>query len=147
MSFDTFEFLWKLDDERIVAAIQHAELQTSGEIRVYVAESEVDDPVAAAEKQFEKMGMTGTRERNGVLIFIAPRSHKFAIVGDTGIHARCGQSFWEDVAAEMRRHLKEDHPTEALVHAITKAGGLLKTHFPRQTNDVNELPDAVQRGA
>jgi uncharacterized membrane protein len=146
VSIDTFEFLWRLDDKRIVTAIQHAELMTSGEIRVYVAESEVDDPVASAQKQFEQMGMTATRERNGVLIFIAPRSHKFAIIGDTGVHARCGQSFWDDIAAEMRRHLKDDRPTDALVHAITKAGELLKVHFPRQADDVNELPDAVQRG-
>jgi uncharacterized membrane protein len=146
VSFDTFEFLWKLDDQRIVTAIAHAELQTSGEIRVYVAESEVDNPVSAAEKQFEQMGMTATRERNGVLIYIAPRSRKFAIIGDTGVHARCGQSFWNDVALEMRRYLKDDRPTDALVHAISKAGELLKAHFPRQADDVNELPDAVQRG-
>jgi uncharacterized membrane protein len=147
VSIQIFEFFWRLDDDRIVAAIRSAELQTSGEIRVYVSESEVDDPVAAAQKQFELMGMTATRERNGVLIFIAPRSHKFAIIGDSAVHERCGQSFWNEVAAEMRRHLVDDRPTDALVHAISKAGELLKAHFPRQADDVNELPDAVQRGS
>ena len=147
MSIETMEFFWRLDDERIVAAIRRAEQMTSGEIRVYVSESEVDDPVSAAQKQFEQMGMTATRQRNGVLIFIAPRSHKFAIIGDTGVHARCGESFWNDIAAEMRRHLVDDRPTDALVHAITKAGALLKEHFPRQPDDVNELPDAVERGS
>jgi len=147
VSIETMEFFWRLDDERIVAAIRRAEQMTSGEIRVYVSESEVDDPVSAAQKQFEQMGMTATRQRNGVLIFIAPRSHKFAIIGDTGVHARCGESFWNDIAAEMRRHLVDDRPTDALVHAITKAGALLKEHFPRQPDDVNELPDAVERGS
>ena len=146
MSIESMEFFWKLDDERITRAIADAETMTSGEIRVYVADSEVDDPVIAAERQFEQMGMTATKERNGVLIFIAPRSHKFAIVGDTGVHAKCGQSFWEDVAAEMRNHLKQDRPTEALVFGIRMAGKLLKEHFPRRHDDVNELPDAVQRG-
>jgi len=147
VSIETMEFFWRLDDERIVAAIRRAEQMTSGEIRVYVSESEVDDPVSAAQKQFEQMGMTATRQRNGVLIFIAPRSHKFAIIGDTGVHARCGESFWNDIAVEMRRHLVDDRPTDALVHAITKAGALLKEHFPRQPDDVNELPDAVERGS
>ena len=146
MSIESLEFFWNLNDSRIVAAIADAERQTSGEIRVYVSESEVDDPVRAAETQFEQMGMTATKDRNGVLIFVAPRSHKFAIVGDSGVHARCGQSFWESVATEMRKYLKTDRPTDALVFGIRMAGQRLKEHFPREDDDVNELPDAVQRG-
>jgi uncharacterized membrane protein len=146
VSIESLEFFWNLDDSRIVEAIGQAERQTSGEIRVYVSDSEVDDPVRAAEIQFEKMGMTATKDRNGVLIYIAPRSHKFAIVGDTGVHARCGQSFWENVATEMRKYLMLDRTTDALVFGIRMAGELLQEHFPRAADDINELPDAVQRG-
>ena len=140
------EFAQKLDDEKLVAAIGDAEQKCSGEIRVYISNSAVEDPVAAAKRHFVKMGMTKTRERNGVLIFVAPRSRNFAIIGDEGIHAKCGQSFWDDVAQAMKGHLAGDNPTEALLHAIGKAASLLAEHFPRQADDKNELPDAIERG-
>ena len=72
------EFLAQLDEARIVAAIAQAEKGTSGEIRVFVSEREVDDVVERAERRFEKLGMTRTALRNGVLLYCAPRSQKFA---------------------------------------------------------------------
>jgi len=90
--------------------------------------------------------MHATAQRNGVLIFVAPRSRNFAIVGDDGVHARCGQSFWTDVADAMARHFALDHPTEAIVLGIRKAGELLSSHFPCRPDDRNELPNEVIRG-
>ena len=143
---ETFAFTWQLDDLQIVEAIRRAETSSSGEIRVYVSDEAVDDPVAAAQVQFQRIGMHATAERNGVLIFVAPRSRNFAIVGDDGVHARCGQSFWTDVAAAMARHFALDHPTEAIVLGIRKAGELLSSHFPCRPGDRNELPNEVIRG-
>ena len=143
---ETFAFTWQLDDLQIVEAIRRAETSSSGEIRVYVSDEAVDDPVAAAQVQFQRIGMHATAERNGVLIFVAPRSRNFAIVGDDGVHARCGQSFWTDVAEAMARHFALDHPTEAIVLGIRKAGELLSSHFPCRPGDRNELPNEVIRG-
>ena len=143
---EIFAFTWQLDDVKIVEAIRRAETSSSGEIRVYVSDDVVDDPVAAAQVQFQRIGMHATAERNGVLIFVAPRSRNFAIVGDDGVHARCGQSFWTDVAEAMARHFALDHPTEAIVLGIRKAGELLCSHFPCRPDDRNELPNEVIRG-
>jgi uncharacterized membrane protein len=133
-----------LDDDRIVEAIREAELRTSGEIRVYIAKENAPDAMKAAIEQFERMGMTQTRERNGVLIFIAPKSKTFAIVGDEGIHQKCGPDFWNAIIEEMRTHFREN-PTNAIVHAIAKAAEHLAKHFPRRADDRNELPDSVER--
>jgi uncharacterized membrane protein len=144
---ETLTFVWSLDDDRIVAAIRAAEDRTSGEIRVYVSDADPVDPVAAAQLRFIEMGMIATADRNGVLIFVAPRSQRFAIIGDTSVHARCGEKFWQEVTAEMARHFAREAPTDAIVRGIEMAGELLSAQFPIRHDDRNELPDKVERGA
>jgi uncharacterized membrane protein len=134
----------KIEHDRVSAAIAAAELRTSGEIRVLVARDAAADPVAAAQAHFKRLGMTETKERNGVLIFVAPRSRTFAIVGDTGIHEKCGDAFWRLVAAEMSAHFKRGEFTEGLVHGIAHAGKLLAENFPRRPDDQNELPNKIE---
>jgi len=66
-----FSSIPPIEDARVVAAITAAERRTSGEVRVFVTQKKTEEPVAAAQKQFERMGMTQTAARNGVLIFLA----------------------------------------------------------------------------
>ena len=138
-------FIDQLQNDKIVAAIGAAEAKTSGEIRVFISRKEITDPVATAQAEFTRLGMTKTAERNGVLIFVAPRSQKFAIIGDEGIHQHCGEKFWLEVAEQMTTHFKKSEFTAGIVHAIEKAGTLLAEHFPHRDDDKNELPDAVER--
>ncbi len=137
-------FVEKLAHDRIVREIAAAEKKTSGEIRVFIQRGEIDDPVVAAQAQFKKLGMTATRERNGVLIFVAPRSQKFAVIGYEAIHQRCGEEFWKELVEKMREHFRAENFTDALLGAIAQTGELLARHFPRAADDRNELPDAVE---
>src|SRR5215468_4456697 len=137
------EFLSHLSNEQIVGAIREAERKTSGEIRVFISRKEVQDPMSAAKQHFAELGMEKTRERNGVLIFVAPRVHKFAVIGDEGIHTRCGKEFWEELVTEISGHFRGSDFTKGIVHGVKKAGELLAKHFPRKPDDVNELPDEV----
>ena len=138
-------FLRALDHDRIVAAIREAEARSRGEVRVHVTHRAVDDARRAAERQFEKLGMTKTAERNGVLIFVAPASRTFAVVGDTGIHEKCGPAFWKDVAAAMEADFRAGRYTDGILKGIARAGDELAAHFPRAPGgvDVDELPDDV----
>jgi uncharacterized membrane protein len=137
------EFISALDARAIEAAIQQAELKTSGEIRVVVSRKAVADPVTAAREEFQRQGMTKTRRRNAVLLFIAPASQGFAIIGDQGVHAKCGEAFWTEVAAVMQKNFKDGHHTGALLEGIVRSGELLAAHFPPEAGDTNELPDSV----
>lgn len=142
----TKDFLYQLDEPHVVKTIAAAELQTSGEIRVFISEREVnDDVIPRATARFQKLGMAATRDRNAVLLYFAPKSQKFAIIGDTGIHEKCGQAFWEEVAAEMRRTLREEKFTAAVAAAVQKVGEVLARHFPARPDDQNELPNRVER--
>jgi uncharacterized membrane protein len=141
-------FVDRLENERIVQAIREVEARSRGEVRVHVSEQPVEDAQAAAAAVFEKLGMAATGERNGVLLFVAPRSHKFAVIGDAGIHARCGDAFWSSVAAALQEDFKAGRFTEGIVSAVGRVGAVLAEHFPRLTEreDRNELPDEVSRG-
>lgn len=144
----TKRFLSEVGHERIVAAIRAAEARSRGEIRVHVSRGAIGDVQKAAAKQFERLGMTATRERNGVLIFVAPESQRFAVIGDSGIHEKCGPDFWSGVAAAMEKDFREGRFAEGLVKGVESAGEELARHFPRVegASDVDELPDDVTEG-
>ena len=143
----TKEFLSKIDHDRIVNAIGEAEAKTSGEIRVFVQRGKLDvDPLPVARKKFHRLGMEKTRARNAVLIFVAPRARKFAVIGDQAIHEKCGEEFWRGVVDEMRNHFRGEKFTEALIHGIKEVGAVLAAHFPRRSTSSNELPDEVAEG-
>lgn len=137
------DFIKQLDHPALEAAIACAEAATSGEIRVVVLHEPVPEPVAAAQAAFTRLGMTQTRERNGVLILVAPASQTFAVIGDEGVHAKCGQAFWEEMAATMSVAFQRGDFTAGLLAGIERAGALLGRHFPRTPDDRNELPDQV----
>ena len=137
------ELIEKLDDALIVEAIAAAERKTSGEIRVCVSHRRRDDALAAAQRRFQKLGMERTRQRNAVLIFFVPRTRQFAVWGDTGVHARCGDDFWRGIVVEMTPLLKAGRFTDAVVLAVRRMGELLASHFPPEPEDRNELPDKV----
>ncbi len=137
------EFLNQLEQDKIVAAIRAAEQKTSGEIRVFVSRRKPDDALGTAEWQFKQLGMHKTKHRNGVLIFVAPTGRTFAVVGDSGVHKKCGDAFWRAVTDEMSTRFKKGEFTSGILHAIEKAGDLLAQHFPHQPDDKNELPDDV----
>ena len=140
----TKEFLSKLEHDRIVQAIREAESNTSGEIRVYIRRGKLNaDPLIIAQKKFQQLHMHRTPERNAVLIFVAPRAHKFAVVGDKAIHEKCGDEFWQRVVNGMRTHFQNENFNDALVEAIKEIGKLLAAHFPKTPGNANEVPDEI----
>ncbi|MEO8433036.1 MAG: TPM domain-containing protein [Acidobacteriota bacterium] len=137
------QFFSRLDSDRIVEAIGQAESGTSGEIRVHVTRREPHDIEAAARERFDKLGMANTAEHNGVLFYVAPRLRKFQILGDSGVHEKCGDDFWKATAVEMQEAFRTEEFTAGLVAGIDRIGEILKAHFPRSADDRNELPDAI----
>jgi uncharacterized membrane protein len=143
----THNFIRQLEHDRIVAAIKKAEATTSGQIRVFLQRGTFEeDALERAQKKFIQLGMQKTAERNAVLIFVAPRMQKFAVVGDEGVHEKCGEKFWQELVARMREHFLREDFTEALLEAVEAAGALLANHFPGTGDSKNELPDDVIEG-
>lgn len=134
------------DGLRVVEAIRAAERRTSGEIRVHVQARCPGEPLDEAARVFERLGMTHTVARNGVLIFLAVDDHKLAIAGDRGIHARVGSPFWDHLRDRLAEHLREGRAAEGLVEAIEAIGEELRRGFPSLREERNELPDDLSIG-
>jgi uncharacterized membrane protein len=140
----TRDFLSKLEHDRVIEAIREAESRTSGEIRVLIQRGKLkSDPLAAAQRKFHRLSMHKTREHNAVLIFVAPRAHKFAIVGDKAIHQKCGDEFWQRIVERMRTHFQNEKFSDALVEAINEVGKVLASDFPKTRGGTDQLPDDV----
>lgn len=133
------EFLAILDQQRIVDAIGAAEQMTSGEIRVHVQPKAAGEIRTIAERTFERLGMTKTALRNGVLLFIASEDQRFVILGDRGIDERVPAGFWDNIAARLTIRFQAGEFTDGIVEAVHSAGEQLRTFFPRATDDVDEL--------
>lgn len=135
-------FFTSQQKEDIRQAVVAAELQTSGEIQVHI-ENTCSDVMNRAAFIFKKLNMHKTELRNGVLIYLAIRSHKFAIIGDAGINAKVPENFWNQTKEEMLSHFVKEEFTEGLRHGIALAGESLKKYFPRSSEDKNELSDEI----
>jgi len=140
------ELFTKEQQKQIVEAIKQAELDTSGEIRVHIEKSCKIDVLDRASNIFAMLKMHKTELRNGVLFYLSTEDHKFAILGDAGINAKVPEDFWESVKETVLEQFKLGNQTEGLVKGILMAGEKLKTHFPFQQDDVNELSNEISFG-
>ena len=126
-----------------LAAITEAESHTSGEIRLHLENFCPGNEVHVASRIFTSLGMHKTRDRNGVLIYIATVSHKIAIVGDKGIHDKLGTSYWEKLVEGLIQQFKARHKAEGLVDCIKELGKQLSAYFPRAHDDRDELTNEI----
>jgi uncharacterized membrane protein len=134
------------DLDAIAAAVARAETATTAELRVHLerAVPRGREPLGRAQEVFRRLRMHRTRERNGVLIYLALEDRKLAVVGDAGIHARVGDAYWAAVRDLMVGHMRAHEPREAVVHAVTDLGRVLAEHFPRAPgDDPDELANQV----
>jgi uncharacterized membrane protein len=137
-------FLSALEHARVHEAIQAAEHGTSGDIVVVVTQKNITDPLAAAQNEFRRLGLETATNKDSLLIFLAPKSQKFAVVGGTALHDKAGQAWWDHLSALLTRHFKEGRYTDGLVAAIEDAGQKLKAHFPCKTTDRTGQRDIVE---
>lgn len=139
-------FFSKLEKATITQAIRDAELNTSGEIRVHIEDECEDNVLDRAAFIFGKLKMNATEKRNGVLFYLAINSHKFAIIGDSGINECVPENFWNEIKDEMGASFKEGNFSAGLAKGIMEAGNSLKKYFPYQSDDINELSDEISFG-
>ena len=140
------KFLTTEDEKLVVDAIKRAELNTSGEIRVHIESKCVGNVLERAVTVFNYLDMDETVEQNGVLIYLAVDSKKFAIIGDKGIDAKVPNDFWDIIKEEMAKSFSVGDFVGGLIKAIDSAGISLQKYFPYKINDVNEQPDEISFG-
>ena len=149
MNFSLFskkkDFFSKEENEIIVQSIRDAEKQTSGEVRVFVeSRCRFIDPLDRAMEIFSSLKMENTKDRNGVLFYVALKDRQLAIFADSGIHNAMGEQYWKDVVNDILVFFNKENYALGIKECITKIGEALKSHFPYDSaTDKNELPDEI----
>jgi len=136
-------FLTKAEEESLVAAIREQETRTAGEIRVCLSNKFAWRHERLAWKMFDRLGMRKTRHRNAALIVMLPRVRRFMVLGDTGLSAVVPPGYWEEIAAAMSQCMREGRRLDALCEGIRRLGDTMASHWPRQEDDRNDLPDDI----
>lgn len=131
------------EQQQVIDAIREAERNTSGEIRVHIDNFCFGSALKKAKKIFFKLRMQHTSDRNGILIYIAVISHKIAVVGDKGIHQKLDTIYWDNIVKGIIDGFRHQKKAEGLTKGIIECGLQLKTFFPAQADDKNELNDSI----
>ncbi len=137
------EFLTAKEEAEVIAAICTAEKNTSGEIRVHLEPHATIDAFDRAAEVFDLLSMHETKNRNGVLIYVAVEDRTLVILGDTGINDVVPTHFWESTKDAIIEQFKKGFIKQGLVNGILMAGEQLKMHFPFEKGDTNELSNEI----
>jgi putative membrane protein len=95
---------------------------------------------------FAQHGLHYTRDHTGILILISLLEHRVEVLADRGINAKVETATWQEISKIVADGLRSDRACEAICKAIDRCGEILATHFPRQPDDRNELPDRLVTG-
>ena len=128
---------------RLLDKIARIEKRSSGEVRIHVTGRRVDDPLESARRTFDSLGMTRTRRRNGVLVFLSLPSRRFAIVGDQGIDRVTPADYWDRLRDTLSERFAAGSYCEGLLEILDRVESVLVEHFPYEKGDVDELPDEI----
>ena len=142
------EDYFTLQEKQLIAlAINKSELETSGEIRVFV-ESKCNyvNAMDRAKELFNKLDMHKTQDHNAVIVYVAIKDRQLAIYADEGIYIKTGVQFWDDELKQMINHFKQENVVDGLTKVVEHIGDALKKHFPYQKDDKNELPNDIVFG-
>lgn len=127
----------------LVEAIKTAEDLSTGEIRIHIDSTTVENNAEVALKVFNKLNMHLTEERNGVLFHVNFEQKYLTILGDIGIHAKVKQVFWDTVHDEITALFAQGKFYQGLYEAIEKTGRELRIYFPINGKNPNELPNEI----
>ena len=146
--FGDAPLLTKEELKKISDTIAEIERTTSGEIRVSIRKRRAWNERKLtlhefALKTFHELGMDKTKGKSGVLLFFSSGERAFQIIADEGIHKKVSGEYWNGLALTLTSHFKEKKFCDGICEVVKNIGNTLTKEFPRQADDVNELPNDV----
>jgi len=103
----------------------------------------IDERVdAAAHVAFVRHQVFRTRDRTGILLFVARFERQVRVLADEGVYRAVERASWDELAAQVAAGMRDQAPAEALLDAVRRTGELVARFGPRRRDDDrNELPD------
>ena len=143
--FNKQQYFTAEQQQQMVEAINEAEKNTSGEVRVFVeGKCKYMDAVDRAREIFVSLKMDKTKDRNAVLLYIAVKDKQMAVFADEGIYQRLGMEYWNNEVNKIIAEFRKDNHTQGICTVVKDIGEALKAEFPYdKVGDKNELPDEI----
>lgn len=127
----------------LVEAIQTAENQSTGEIRIHIDSNTDNNNAEVAFEVFKRLCKDKTAEKNAVLFHVNFEQKYLTIIGDEGIHEKVQQRFWDHLHDYITIEFSKGNYHGALKSAILETGIELKKYFPISGENPNELPNEI----
>lgn len=99
-----------------------------------------------ARNLFHHLKMDETNQRNGVLIYVAMKDHKMAIVGDEGVDKHCPDTFWNREFEILKNHFQQKQYAKGISIVVGEVGKILSEHFPPAPEEGNQLSNDISYG-
>jgi uncharacterized membrane protein len=142
------KYLSPQDLEAIKAEIAEVEKKTSSEIRLSLRDKrnlyeKLYKPRELAVRDFEKLGMTNTKYKSGILIFIIFGERSYDILADEGIYEKIHDSVWNELETKLKEEFRNENYVSGIIHLIQQMGSILAKEFPSGPGNIDELKDEV----
>ena len=92
---------------------------------------------------FTEQGLHYTRDHTGILILVSLLEHRVEVLADRGINEKVAAGTWDEIVHILTAGLKSGSACDAFCRAIERCGEILASHFPRQADDKDELPNRL----
>jgi putative membrane protein len=97
----------------------------------------------AAMREFVGRGLTRTRDRTGVLLFVAQAERYAEIVPDAGIAGTVDPQVWKEAIEGLLEAIRAGRVAEGLLGTVERIGPVLAAAAPPREDDGDELPNRV----
>lgn len=94
-------------------------------------------------RDFFKLEIHKTKNKTGILIYILLKERKFEIVADEGICNIIPKQKWDELASKLSNKFSKEDYFDGLLDLLEEIKLIAANNFPREKNDINELPDEV----
>ena len=123
----------------------HALARIEGVRRALVDEALVEERVAErARRAFAEHGLTRTRGRTGILIFVALFERRVVVLADEGIHRALGPNEgWTEIVERAVGGIRSGVALVGLENAVRRCGEILARRLPAAAPNPDELPNRV----
>lgn len=97
-----------------------------------------------ARAAFVELGVSRTKGRCGLLVFVSMLERRVEVVTDIGIDQEALGRPWRTVLDKLNHAIQRDVRIDAFVAALGALGPILAASLPRANDDMDELPNEVR---
>jgi len=130
---------------QVEKAIEEAELLTSAEFKLHIEEMCKEDLLDRAAFVFSELELHKTEKRNAVLLYVSTNDRKVSILADAGAKAHLSEHFLSETLSTLINDFKQNQYAQGIGNCFLSIASALKSFFPYQENDINEISNKVSR--